>query len=53
MKTIEELSKDELESAFMHQFQDVAFSDKLFECAVCGETPDVLFIYICDKCQEG
>ncbi len=51
MKNIEDLSKTELQSAFMHQFQDVAFADKHFECAACGETEEVLFYYICDKCE--
>jgi len=52
MKIIDELSKEELKGAFMHQFPDVPFKDKLFACAICGETPNALFYYLCDECTR-
>ena len=52
MKKIVELSKEELESAFKHQFPDVNFWEDQFECAACEDGPPALFRYVCDKCED-
>jgi hypothetical protein len=52
MKTIEHMSKQELESAFRHQFKDIYWKEPVFDCACCGSNINIPFMFICDKCDS-
>lgn len=52
MKSIQELSKSELIGLIHHHLPDTPFSDPCCECAVCGETADAQYYYICDDCEK-
>ena len=53
MKSIKELSKDELVSMVLNNMPDVGITVTTFECAVCGKTDKADYYYICDACEKA
>ena len=54
MKSFNEMSKDELHSLITNNMPK-AFTDRnevQFECASCGESKDMDYYFICDKCNK-
>ena len=51
MKAAQEMTKEELVS-FVYNNLNVDITEKIFECASCGDEPNAKFYYVCDKCNE-
>lgn len=52
MKNIHDLTKSELIALMLHTVPDMPI-DAEAECLSCGDNPDAVYYYVCDKCNEG
>ncbi len=53
MKSLDELTKEELKSLWINIIPQLPIVMKCLECAACGKTSKAKYYYICDSCNES